>query len=205
VTKENQDNLLPDARESLSDFGLRLGRSTSALTVEQFRAVLKQRAKSLAQEEQQDELSESEHVQILQFLLAGEIYAFEAKLVREVRVAMDVTPIPCTPAFVAGVVNLRGEIVTVLDTKLLLGLPREERFSHKLIIVRNKEAQMAFLIDDVIGVAPVSIKELQPALPTMPVEQARRIAGLTGDPLVLIDVEALMTDQRILVEEEVFD
>ncbi|HEY9792828.1 MAG TPA: chemotaxis protein CheW [Candidatus Obscuribacterales bacterium] len=204
MTRE-QDNLSSDGPESLSDFGLRLGRSSSALTVDQFRAVLKQRAKTLAQEEQQEELSESEHIQILQFLLSGEIYAFEAKLVREVRVAMDVTPIPCTPAFVAGVVNLRGEIVTVLDTKLLLGLPREERYSHKLIIVRNKEAQMAFLIDDVIGVAPVSIKELQPALPTMPAEQARRIAGLTGDPLVLIDVDALMNDPRILVEEEVFD
>ena len=92
--------------------------------------MLRQRARILAQEEQRDELSESDHVHILQFLLAGEIYAFEGKFVREVRVAMDVTPIPCTPAFVTGVVNLRGEIITVLDTKLLLGLPREERHNR---------------------------------------------------------------------------
>lgn len=181
------------------------GRSSSTLTIEQFRKVLHERAKILAQEEQKDELVESEHVHILQFLLGGEIFAFEGKFVREVRVAMDVTPIPCTPAFVAGVVNLRGEIITVLDTKLLLGLPKEERTTHKLIVARDKDLQMSFLIDDVIGVAPVSLKELQPPLPTMPIEQARRITGLTGDPIVLIDVQALMNDPKIVVDEEVYD
>jgi purine-binding chemotaxis protein CheW len=204
VTTEKQENELPNGPGADAMMPI-LPRSASALTIEQFRGVLKQRAKVLAQEEEKDELSESEHIHILQFLLAGEIYAFEGKYVREVRVAMDVTPIPCTPAFVTGVVNLRGEIVTVLDTKMLLGLPREERRMHKLIIARTRDAQMAFLIDDVIGVAPVSIKELQPPLPTMPLEQARRITGLTGDPLVLIDVEALMNDARIVVDEEVFD
>jgi purine-binding chemotaxis protein CheW len=160
----------------------------------------------LAQEEHLDEISESEHVHILQFLLAGEIYAFEGKFVREVRVAMDVTPIPCTPSFVAGVVNLRGEIITVLDTKILLGLATEERNrQNKLIVVRHRDIQIGFLTDDVIGVVPISIRELQPPLPTMPVEQARRITGLTGDPLVLIDVEALVNDPRIMVDEEVFD
>jgi purine-binding chemotaxis protein CheW len=205
VTSENQEKNFPDRPTNSSELLSNLSRSSGAMTLEQFRGVLRQRARILAQEEQHDELSESEYVHILQFLLAGEIYAFEGKFVREVRVAMDVTPIPCTPAYVTGVVNLRGEIVTVLDTKLLLGLPREERHSHKLVVARDRDAQMAFLIDDVIGVAPISIKELQPPLLTMPVEQARRITGLTGDPLVLIDVQALMNDPRIVVDEEVFD
>jgi purine-binding chemotaxis protein CheW len=189
----------------VEDFGARSVRSSSAMTIEQFRQVLRDRAKVLAQEESQEELSEADHIHILQFLLAGETYAFDGKCVREVRAAMDVTPIPCTPAFVAGVVNLRGEIITVLDTKLLLGLPREERRAHKMIVARDRTSQVAFLIDDVIGVGPVSIKDLQPPLPTMPIEQARRITGLTGDPLVLIDVEALINDPRIVVDEEVFD
>ena len=195
----------PDKTPSPSEALERTLRPTSALTLDQFRKVLRERARLLAQEEHKDELSESEYVHVLQFFLAGELYAFEGKFVREVRVAQDITPIPCTPSFVSGVVNLRGEILTVLDTKQLLGLPPEDRPTHKLVVLRHAETQIGFLIDEIVGVSPVALKELQRPLTTMPAEQARRISGLTGDPMVLIDVEALLVDPRIVVDEEVFD
>jgi purine-binding chemotaxis protein CheW len=205
VTTPNQENQ-PSGRPGNINDGLeRALRSSSALTVEQFRKVLRDRARNLAQEEEKDELSDADAVHVLQFVLGSELYAFEGNFVREVRVAMDVTPIPCTPTFVSGVVNLRGEIVTVLDTKLLLGLSSTNKTLQKLVIVRTTQGQVAFLIDDVVGVAPVSRKELQGPLATMPTEQARRVSGLTGGPMVLIDVEALMSDPRIVVDEEVYD
>lgn len=205
MTSQNQDKNIP-ARSGDATTGFeRTLRSPSTLTVDQFRKVLRERARTLAQEEDKDELSDSDAVHVLQFVLGSELYAFEGKFVREVKVAMDVTPIPCTPTFVAGVVNLRGEIVTVLDTKLLLGLNSENKTTQKLVITRTDQGQVAFLIDDVVGVAPVPMTQLQGPLATMPAEQARRVSGLTGAPMVLIDVEAVMSDPRIVVDEEVFD
>ncbi len=205
MTTPNQDKQSSGRPDNINEGLERALRSGSALTVEQFRKVLRDRARNLAQEEEKDELSDADAVHVLQFVLGSEMYAFEGNYVREVRVAMDVTPIPCTPTFVSGVVNLRGEIVTVLDTKLLLGLASANKAVQKLVIVRTTQGQVAFLIDDVVGVAPVSRKELQGPLATMPAEQARRVSGLTGGPMVLIDVEAVMSDPRIVVDEEVYD
>jgi purine-binding chemotaxis protein CheW len=124
--------------------------------------------------------------------------------VREVLSAKKVATVPCTPPFISGVLNVRGEIITVLDTKMLFGLQSQGLHNQsKIIIVSNGAAQMGFLVDGVIGIAEVERHDLQPPLSTIPAQQARYIAGITKAPMILIDLEALMNDPGIVVDEEV--
>src|SRR5579859_1438162 len=71
-------------------------------------AVLKARAKSLAQENKVMEGAE-QHLEVVEFLLAYEKYGIESSYVREIYPLKELTPLPCTPAFVLGLINVRGQ------------------------------------------------------------------------------------------------
>ena len=65
-------------------------------------------------------------IEVVEFELAGERYGLALTSVRTVSVLKDITPVPCTPAFVVGVINLRGEIHTIIDLKKFFDLPAGE-------------------------------------------------------------------------------
>jgi purine-binding chemotaxis protein CheW len=167
------------------------------------RAVLRSRAEALAQTEEEDALSQSEYVDVLQFQLATERYGFELPFVAEVYPAKKVTPIPCTPPFIAGVVNIRGQILTVLDTRLLLGLAITENIDTNLIILKSGDDRLAFLVDEIIGIQSLPLPDLKPPPHSMPPAQARLIRGLTTLPLIVLDAQAILNDPDIVVDDEV--
>src|ERR1700712_5225839 len=86
--------------------------------------ILRERARLLAR------VPESEPVagavlELLEFSLAQERYAVENRFVREVCPLKELTPLPCTPPFLLGVVNVRGRILPVLDLKKFFDLPEK--------------------------------------------------------------------------------
>ena len=94
----------------------------------QEQALLQQRARALAKPADQpvhgaDALG-ADALEVLEFALAQERYAVETRHVREVLALRQLTPLPCTPSFVLGIVNVRGHMVPVLDLKEFLGLPQ---------------------------------------------------------------------------------
>lgn len=174
------------------------------LTDEDRRRILRERAKMLARREEQKSSTLGESIYVFEYILAGETFSFDTKFVREVLSAKKVATVPCTPPFVSGVLNVRGEIITVLDTKMLFGLQSQGIAPQsKIIVVSNGLAQMGFLVDGVIGIAEVAKQDLQPPLSTISPQQARYIAGITKAPMILIDLDALMNDPGIVVDEEV--
>ena len=99
------------------------------------RRILVERARELAREP--DRVREaSESLTVLEFDLAYEKYAIELSHIRIVHPLQDISPIPCTPPFVRGMVNFRGQILTVIDLKAFFRLP-EKGFSdmNKVIVV----------------------------------------------------------------------
>jgi purine-binding chemotaxis protein CheW len=72
---------------------------------EKIQEILKARACELAREPRRDD---AEHVEIVEFMLANERYGLESCYVREVYPLKDYTPLPCTPSFVLGLINVRG-------------------------------------------------------------------------------------------------
>ena len=78
--------------------------------------ILRERALALAAEPGETQTL-AQSIEVVEFLLAHERYAVESAYVREVYPLENLTPLPCTPAFVLGIVNLRGEIVSVIDLR----------------------------------------------------------------------------------------
>ncbi len=73
--------------------------------------------------------------QYLTFLLAEEEYAVEILKVQEIKSWGPVTPVPCSPGYVLGVINLRGAIVPVVDLRLLFNLPEAEYTSTTAVVI----------------------------------------------------------------------
>src|SRR5438874_2691102 len=80
-----------------------------ALSTEAQQAVLKDRAHALAREPEAAE-SVEQSIEIVEFTVANEKYALETRFVREVLNLRELTPVPCMPAFISGIINLRGQI-----------------------------------------------------------------------------------------------
>jgi purine-binding chemotaxis protein CheW len=143
-------------------------------------------------------------LELLEFGLASERYALERRYVQEVHPLRELTPLPCTPAFIVGIVNVRGRIVPVLDLKKFFQLPERGLTDlHRTIIVRGHDLEIGLLADVIIGMSSVPAESLQPSLPTLTGIRADYLKGVTERRLVLLAVDRILTDPKIMVHEEV--
>jgi purine-binding chemotaxis protein CheW len=172
-------------------------------TSEKKRAILRSRAKKLAQVTE-GKGTDEEFFEILEFLLAQEAYAVETMFVREVYPLTELTPLPCTPAFVFGLINVRGQILTVVDMKKFFDLPERGITNlNKVIVVRKDAMELGILADEIIGIHNIPVNGLQPPLSTMTGIHADYLKGVTGERLIVLDMERFLTDRRLIIHEEV--
>lgn len=170
-------------------------------TPEEARKILKARAQDLAREPQPDAAGES--LEILEFRLAYESYAIEACFVREVCPLKDFTPVPCTPPFVLGIVNVRGQILSVLDLKTFFELPEKGLSDlNKVIIAHNRDIEFGILADAVAGVRAIPVADIQASLPTLTGIRQEYLKGVTRDRLVVLDGAKLLSDSRMKIHTE---
>jgi purine-binding chemotaxis protein CheW len=99
-------------------------------------------------------------IDIVEFELGGERYALDIQLAREIVEMIPITPIPRAPAYISGVINLRGEITNIMNLNTLLGLPDQEVRTNQKIIVLVPEAtggsNVGIIVDDVSSVIQVT-------------------------------------------------
>jgi purine-binding chemotaxis protein CheW len=143
-------------------------------------------------------------LELLEFGLAAEPYAIERRYVQEVHPLRDLTPLPCTPAFILGIVNVRGRIVPVLDLRKFFELPERGLTDlHRTIIVRGHDLEIGLLADVIIGINAVPAERLQVSLPTLTGIRADYLKGVADGRLVVLAVERILSDPKIIVHEEV--
>jgi purine-binding chemotaxis protein CheW len=165
--------------------------------------ILGERAAQLARKRDADAPSGTE-LELLQFKLASEAYAIENRFVQEVHPLHDLTPLPCTPAFVLGIVNVRGRILPVLDLKKFFDLPEQGLTDlHRIILVRGHDVELGLLADMTLGVRRVAAESLQPSLPTLTGIRAEYLKGVGREHLVVLDLDRILSDPKIIVHEEV--
>ena len=141
---------------------------------------------------------------VLEFRLAQERYAVENRYVQEVAPFKDLTPLPCTPSFVRGIVNLRGRILPVLDLKKFFDLPEKGLTDlHRIIFVRHADLEVGLLADEIAGVRAIPMDSVQPSLPTLSAIRSEYLKGVTLERLVILDLGRMLSDPRIFVHEEV--
>ena len=166
------------------------------------KAILRKRAKLLARQPLQDKTGGG--LDVLEFLLTYEKYAIEMRWVAETYPLKDLTPLPCTPSFVAGIINVRGRILSVIDIRKFFDLPEKGLADlNKVIIVHNGEMEFGILADEILGTRTIPLSEVQPPLPTLTGIREEYLKGVTRKRTAILDGSKLLADRNLIVHEEV--
>jgi purine-binding chemotaxis protein CheW len=174
-----------------------------ALSSEQKKRVLKERALKLAHPPEVEDRSQ-QFLEVIEFLLAHERYAVEVAYVREVYPLKDLTSVPCAPSFVLGIINIRGQIVSVTDIKQFFDLPRNEITDQaKVLILENHKMELGILADAVVGERKIPVADIQSDMPSFIGTREQYVRGVTKDRLVVMNVDKFLCDDAIIVHQEV--
>jgi purine-binding chemotaxis protein CheW len=107
----------------------------------------------------------SGNMDLVEFELNDELYALDIHLAREIVEMMPITPIPRAPPYISGVINLRGEITSIINLNNLLGLHSNGVVENQKIIVLMAEnagnSNVGIIVDDVHSVIQVSEEDIE--------------------------------------------
>lgn len=135
--------------------------------------------------------------EFLTFRLGGEEYGVDILKVQEIRSYEAPTRIANSPAFLKGVVNLRGVIVPIIDLRLKLGCESAELNAMTVVIVLNmRDRVIGAVVDSVSDVIELDAALVQPAPPMNALVDTRYIRGIANvgeRMLILVDIEAVLT------------
>jgi purine-binding chemotaxis protein CheW len=166
--------------------------------------ILRERALALARPPSNSAVAPANSLELLEFRLASERYAVESRFVQEVHPLRDLTPLPGTPPFVPGIVNVRGQILPVYDLKKLFDLPEPGLTDlHRVLHVRGHGMELGLLADIIVSVRVVAADRLQASLPTLTGIRADYLKGITDDRIVVLDLDRILSDPKIIVHDEV--
>ncbi len=167
-------------------------------------AALRERARRIAVPE--EAAASADRLEALVFQLAWENYAIETGFIREIFPLRNLTPIPCTPAHVLGVINVRGEICTVVDLKRLLGLPEPGLSNATNAVILNDAAmEFAIVADVIVGVRTFEASEIGPPPATFSGINAAFLKGVATDRTVVLDAGGVIRHPAIVVNQKVED
>lgn len=151
----------------------------------------------------ENENGKQEEVNLLGFFLDKWEYGLLIEITREIIRMVEITPIPETPPFLVGVIDLRGEIVPIVDLRRRLGLePQEYNLSTPIIISDIKERTTGIIVDQVSEVLTVTKSGIcQPTSEVpLPENLLEGVLKLDGRLLLLLDLEKALTfeDEKII-------
>jgi len=139
----------------------------------------------------------------LLYNIDDEVYGINIASVVEIIEMQRITEVPDMPAYVKGVINLRGRVIPVVDLRLRFGMPEREHDDRTcIIIVRIQESSVGFIVDTVAEVQDIRDADIEPP-PQFKTSSGRDqyISGLgkVGDRVrILIDVQKLVTDRELV-------
>ena len=177
--------------------------SIDVVEEERMDAVLRKRAKKLSREFLKVG-SDEELLEIVEFRLGPERYGVASLHVGGVIPLRERAIIPCTPPFVAGIINLRGRIVSLIDLKFFFDIPATEISEEtRVVVLRSGEMELGILADALVGIRMISLRNVHPPLPTMAGVRSAYLLGVEGEDTALLDGGKILRDESLVVNEEV--
>ncbi len=132
------------------------------------------------------------------FRLEDEVYGINVMQVQEVLRVTEIAPVPGAPHYVLGIINLRGNVVTVIDTRERLGLDSKEmEESTRIVIIEADKMVVGILVDAVAEVVDLRTSEIESAPSVGNDESSKYIQGVAsrdGELLILVDLNKLLSD-----------
>lgn len=134
------------------------------------------------------------------FKLENETYGINVMQVQEVLRVTDIAAVPGAPDYVLGIINLRGNVVTVVDTRKRFGLYAKELDDlSRIVIIEADELVVGILVDSVAEVVEIKNSEIETAPSVGNEESSKYILGVTsreGELLILVDLNKFLSDEQ---------
>ncbi len=179
------------------------GTVSGDLVVQDRKTILRERARKLALRPV-DTASEEDALNVIEFRLAHERYAVEVNYVREVYPLKDLTPVPCTPSFILGIMNVRGQVISVTDAREFFDLPKKEiNDLFRVLILQSRDMELGVLADEVVGETKIPLSAIQGEMPSMGRIKEEYVRGVTKERLIVLNADKLLSDSTIVVHQEV--
>jgi purine-binding chemotaxis protein CheW len=135
----------------------------------------------------------------LTFFLCDEEYGLEILRVHEIIRMMSITPVPRTPLFIKGVINLRGKVIPIVDLRTKLNMASMEQTDQTCIIVVHANGlEVGIIVDQVSEVLDIAGKDIEPAPSFGASVNANYILGIgksEGRVRLLLDIDEVLFDQ----------
>lgn len=139
-------------------------------------------------------------MQWVTFRLGDEKYGINVMQVQEVLRVSEIAPVPGAPYYVLGIINLRGNVVTVIDTRNRFGLePRETDEQSRIVIIETEQHIIGIMVDSVAEVVELRASEIETAPNVGNEETSKYIQGVTGrdnELLILVDLNKFLSDEE---------
>ncbi|MBF0620446.1 MAG: chemotaxis protein CheW [Magnetococcales bacterium] len=172
------------------------------------RAILQQRAKRLMRilsgdQDERDTVFKSLAV----ITLHGEFLGIDLNLVRGFAQVRNISPVPCCPGHIIGDINLRGDILTVVDMSSFLNLKApDEKQPNKAVVLNHGDIHLGVLINDIIDVIQLQENDIAPipaALGALKREYLLGAAPYENRMLSILDLERILTSGDLVVNETI--
>lgn len=164
--------------------------------------ILEQRAMELATAKSRA-LPWAYGLDFVEFIIADECYGIELNYIREVYAIKRLTRLPGVPAFIAGIINVRGTIVSIVNLKQHFGIPETEITGKRhIIILSSSQMEFGLLVDRIIGVRKLPVSALKPPIKTLAGVRARYLKGIIESRIALLDGQQLLEDDNLRIGRE---
>ncbi len=161
--------------------------------------VLKKRAEKFARK---TEIAYKNGEEYLICNISDEFYGFETKFMQEVFIVDNITPLPATPEWLLGIINVRGEIISVIDLRVFFDLQKtSEHKGYKVLILQENEMKFGILVDAVHDVVNLQNNELTKDFITFDKIRKDYLLGLTKQNYVILDAEKILNDPKLIITD----
>ncbi|MDD1681760.1 MAG: chemotaxis protein CheW [Methanoregula sp.] len=141
-------------------------------------------------------------VEVLRFQLAYQEYALEMRYVREVILTGEITPVPGAPPFISGICAARGQIISLMDLRVLFSLKEKGLTDlNRVIVITDGHITFGILADNITGIGTIpSFLILMPDSGMAP-SWKQYLKGYVSSSLIVLDAAAILADPALVVED----
>lgn len=149
---------------------------------------------------QQSQAHDDQVLQYVTFRLDDETYGLNVMQIQEVLRYTEIAPVPGAPDYVLGIINLRGNVVTVIDTRCRFGLAEAEvTDSTRIVVMESANQVMGILVDSVAEVVYLKSSEIETAPNVGNEESAKFIQGVCnkdGELIILVEFDKMLSENE---------
>jgi purine-binding chemotaxis protein CheW len=165
--------------------------------------ILQERARKISGKRSGNHLAQEEMITVVEFNLMPENYAIDEFFVSEVILLKELTTIPGVPSFVAGITNIRGKIISVVNLKIFLGITTKGITDlNRIIVLKHKQMEFGILADSILGTKTINTSALSPAPITVQGAAAGFVKGITSDGMIVLDGGNILSTKSIIINQK---